>query len=207
MGWTDKNGMPTATAALLLAVTTTAFLCAADSPSLTQPWGLVIPIICYMRRAEAIGGWLLFFHITNITSFIASLVMAAVDHSGLSPGAWDDGLSYALFLADYLPAFLLMPVSIVVAELLRSGRKVRWLKPLRVVLWVRFIHCLFSFIIELTWFEVDASFFFTVTSLFSSFAWALYFIFSKRVRSVYVDRDWPAPPPPKKWTPIPPSRE
>ena len=201
MSWTAKNGSPTADAALLLAVTTTALLCAADAPSVAQPWGLIIPVICVMRRAHEIGGWLLFFHISNITSFVASLVMLAVEHSGLSPDAWDDGLSYGLFLADYVPAFVLMPVSIVVAELLRSGRNVRWLKPLRVVLWLRFAHCLFSFVIELTWFEPDATFILTVTSLLSTFAWALYFMFSKRVRSVYIDRDWPALPPPKKWTP------
>lgn len=179
--------------AMVLWSVAVAFLCAADGPAFAQPWGIVIPIICVSRRRHEIGGWLLFFHISNFSGLLTSLMFMGVGSENYLPQTWGgQNFLYAAFLFQMIPGVLLLVCVLVLAEKLRLSRDARWLVPLRTALWLNVAHAVAVVAADLLWFEVDVSMAFDVLAVFTSSVWALYFAFSKRVRSVYVARDWPA---------------
>jgi hypothetical protein len=152
-----------------------------------------IPIICASRRRYEIGGWLLFFHISNFTGLLTSLVFMGVGAENYLPQNWGgQNFLYTAFLFQMIPGLLLLGAVLVLAEKLRISRDPRWLMPLRTALWLNFAHAVAVVAVDLLWFELDVSMALDALAVFTSCAWALYFVFSKRVRKVYVTRDWPA---------------
>jgi hypothetical protein len=180
--------------ALVLWSVAVAFLCAAEGPAVRQPWQVLIPIICFARRRHEIGGWLLLFHIANYSGLLTSLMFMSVGSENYLPQTWGgQDFLYAAFLFQVIPGVLLLVCVLVLAEKLRLSRDARWLVPLRTALWLNGAHAVAVVVVELIWFEVDASMALNVVAVFSSTVWALYFAFSKRVHSVYIARDWPRP--------------
>jgi len=175
-----------------------ALLAAADASSPTAPVGVVILLICIARKKEAIGGWLLLFHIQNYQSLLVTLVFAFLNRRDYDPAAWSEAPHlYLWFILSVVPSILWLPVQLVVAERLRVRRArprgpgelpEQQLRTMQRVLWV-------ALGLALVGISVDAALFpdnllFSGISLVPAIGWALYFQLSQRVRRVYVARDW-----------------
>jgi len=171
-----------------------------DTPVTSAPVGgigillaLIVWYICASRKKKEIGGWLLYYYIQLYIGAITT-VLATVD-------SFDDFLSetwinkpdlYPFFLLTTVPALLLLCAQFAVAERLRVSRNYIYVPILRYILFADIVYSLIAMAINNRYFE-ESSAAFTIISIIWPSIWIPYFYFSKRVRSVFKNRDWLAP--------------
>jgi hypothetical protein len=151
--------------------------------------GLVMVFICAKRKAEEIGGWSLYFYIQLYLGVILTVAMALAWFDNYLPGTWAANPSlYPLFLLSVVPGIFILPIELVTAERLRMTRDARFVGMLRAVLWVQLGAAVIGTAIDAANFPDSLPF--DVVSLIWPTIWLPYFYISRRVKRVFVTKDW-----------------
>src|SRR4029078_6749233 len=104
------------------------------------------------RKAEEIGGWLLYYYIQIYIGLLATVAIFAVSLENYKPSSWSAAPSlYPWFLLSAVPGILVVPAQVTVAELLRRSRSQRFLRWLRVGLWIDAACARLAIAIDLTY--------------------------------------------------------
>jgi len=151
---------------------------------------LIIALICILRRKDAIGGWLLFYFISMVLSMLIWLAVTIPALPLLDPSAWNDKGRYALFLFTAISNDVLIMAQFIVSMMIISKRFRDWryVNYLRIILLSQIILSLIILPVDLS--ISPESVLLDVISTIAPAIWLSYFTFSKRVRSVYRDKDW-----------------
>jgi len=154
-------------------------------------WGIIICAwICNKRREKAIGGWLLYYYIQLYIGVIWFSIFTLTSLENYIPGNWDDPTLYLYYLLSVIPQDIATIVELIVASLLlkirfRNSSKVNLLK---IVFVFSIIFSIIGLIIDFFYWKESIPF--AILGLVSYSFWLLYFIYSKRVRSVLIDNNW-----------------
>jgi hypothetical protein len=153
---------------------------------------LIMAYICSQRKKEEIGGWLLYYYIQIYIGLIATIAIFAVSLENYKPSSWSAAPSlYPWFLLSAVPGILVIPAQVVVAELLRRSRSERFLRWLRIVLWIDAACALLAVAIDLVYFR--DSLFLDILPIVWVTVWLPYFYVSTRVKKVFVTKTWLVP--------------
>lgn len=151
--------------------------------------GLIVWYICAKRKAQEIGGWLLYFYIQLYVGVIITLLIGLASFENYLPSTWVENRSlYPLFLLSVVPGLLILPIQLVAAERLRRSRDARWVRILRTVLWVELAAAALGAVIDSAEFPDNLAS--DVLAVVWPSIWLPYFYISKRVRKVFVTKDW-----------------
>ena len=149
----------------------------------------------YLFRRKAIGGWLLLFY---ITLYFGAFILFISSSSGiinhfklfLDPILWKD---ISLFIMNFLVILLVIFhfISIMVATILLFRRNEKNLKLLLKTFYAILIINIMIFATNIlySW----TSYILITTHFFVIATWTLYFLKSRRVQMVFVDRNWVYP--------------
>ena len=190
---------PRLVALLALALLEAATLYAADEQTRGVPGGgacsaIVMYLICSRRKKEEIGGWLLYFYIQLYLGLLVTVVVTAFSYENYLPSTWTEAEPgmYFWFLLSTLPGVVLFPLQLVVAEALRITRRagLRWV--LIGVLAADLLMAIVAFAIDTTYFPDNTIL--DVVAMIWPVVWIPYFLVSKRVKRVFVTRDWTTTP-------------
>ncbi|SEK32704.1 DUF2569 family protein [Nitrosovibrio tenuis] len=153
---------------------------------------LIIWFVCASRRKKEIGGWLLYYYIRlYIGAIIVILVIVGRRDSYLSEAWINTPDLYPFFLLTTVPGLLLYCAEIVVAEKLRRSRNYAYVPILRYILFANIVSSLIAIAINDKYFEGSSPGFSTnIMTMIWPIIWIPYFYFSKRVKSVFKNRDW-----------------
>jgi hypothetical protein len=153
---------------------------------------LIMAYICSRRKKEEIGGWLLYYYIQLYIGLIATVVILAVSLENYKPTSWSAAPSlYPWFLLSTVPGILVVPAQVIAAEVLRRSRSARFLRWLRVVLWIDAACAVLAVAIDLAYFR--DSLFLDILPIIWVTVWLPYFYVSTRVKKVFVTKDWLVP--------------
>ena len=153
---------------------------------------VVAAIICYFRRKEAIGGWLLFYFFQLYYGAFNSLpVFIQGIGGGWFPTSFNSSSDYLMFLLIILPTNLCILSEVVISILLmqHQTRDKKYVKILLIVFAVDFLTSIISLPIDISNTDYVASFISFLHVLLSAL-WFFYFRTSNRVKLVFVDKKW-----------------
>jgi hypothetical protein len=145
--------------------------------------------ICARRKKEEIGGWLLLFYIQMYAGALVTLIFTLVSISNYSPTSWTEAPTlYPLFLLSAVPGIVLRFVELVVAERARRARSWKLVRRLRMVLWIDISAAVLGALIDASYFPDNLPL--SILAIGWPLVWLPYFYVSKRVRGVFVTKDW-----------------
>ncbi|HEU4855387.1 MAG TPA: DUF2569 family protein, partial [Nitrosospira sp.] len=152
---------------------------------------LLIWYVCASRKKKEIGGWLLYYYIRLYIGVIIVVLVAVSSYDSYLPEAWTNTPDlYPFFLLTTVPGLLLYCAEFVVAEKLRKSRNYFYVHILRYILFAALASSLIAMVIKNKYFEEDSTTFFNITTMVWPIIWIPYFYLSKRVKSVFKNRDW-----------------
>jgi len=152
--------------------------------------GQVILIIwCVQSRHKPIGGWLLLFFIQLYLGIVVTAVLTVSSIANYYPSTWNGSPLYYLFLLSTVPGLLLRATQTVAGCFLLRTRAWKWVSRLRVLLVADLVCAIISLVIDLASFP--DSIVFSVIALIWPLMWLPYFYVSKRVKRVFLTKDWP----------------
>ena len=166
------------------------------------PAALVVAILCYALRKQPIGGWLLYYYISLYASLAVSLLLLATTLQNYSPARWQSTELYALAITTTALGQLPLLAQAVVATIFLKRREWEWLKLLRAILIAGVICIGLSIVLDSVFFRGDQ----TVLDWFAlvwTVIWLAYFFVSKRVKRVFLSKDWVERAPVSAGTPPP----
>jgi len=151
---------------------------------------LILFIICYSRRKKEIGGWLLYYFIQLYLATGILIIYALFSLSDYRPSTWDSTIRYALFLLTTIPGYLFLFAQTIVSFWLLSSEDRNWrnVNILRLIFLLDLIFSIVAIPINITLWPARVGF--NVIALIWLAIWLSYFSFSKRVHSVYKNKDW-----------------
>ncbi|GBE06009.1 hypothetical protein BMS3Abin10_01651 [bacterium BMS3Abin10] len=156
--------------------------------------GLLIWLICFWKRKNPIGGWLLYYFITLFVGFFISiaLTLAPDNLSNFNPMLWDDKIMYFFFIVTTVPSDALLLAQIVLTYYLLSSVRRDWkhILILRNILLAEIILSLVSIPIDMNYWPDTGSAFFSGYALVVSSIWYFYFKKSVRVEYVFKHKNW-----------------
>jgi len=158
------------------------------------PLALIFAVVCYLRRKESIGGWLLYFYYW-IYALVVAYAYDAFAHYRvfLSTTKVDSEHHLALFAVAY-PRLLALAVVVGVAMILLKRREWVWVERLRLALGAEIIIAGVSVALDAKYFP--KSFTVNLGRCVMMLLWFLYFCLSDRVYSVFRLKDWESARPP-----------
>ncbi len=107
------------------------------------------------------------------------------------PKAWiNEPDLYPFFLLTTVPGLLLYCAEFVVAEKLRMSRNYAYVPVLRYILFASLASSLIAIAINIKYFEGSSAGVLNIMTMIWPIIWIPYFYFSKRVKSVFKNRDW-----------------
>lgn len=178
--------------ALALLQTVPVFAASADfhqSPAAGS--GLFIAFaIAYLSRRRAIGGWLLYFYLQLYLSLLISLLFMPQVISNLKPSSWDNALLYVMFFLSVVPVLAIELIEVFAATRLLVRRSEANLNFLRWTLVALVVASIVSVAIDLVWFKEDTAIVFDFITAFFAVIWAAYFRKARRVRAVFIEKNW-----------------
>jgi hypothetical protein len=145
--------------------------------------------IVYLSRKRQIGGWLLYFYIQLYLSLIVSLMLIPQVASNLNPTQWDESFRYVMYFLSVVPVLIIDAIEVTVATRLLFRRNEGNVRLLRNIILALAIASAVAIGIDLMYFR-DATMFFDVLGLMFAVIWTLYFSKSKRVKAVFVEKNW-----------------
>lgn len=148
-------------------------------------WG-----IAYVSRRCAIGGWLLYFYIQLYLSVLLSLLLLPTSLGDFRPSVWDSAQLYVLYLVSVVPVQLLVFAEAVAATILLVRRSEGNLRGLKRILIALSVASGVTLGIDFGYFSDSPAMFFDIITFIFAVIWLLYFSTSKRVRFVFIDRNW-----------------
>lgn len=150
--------------------------------------GVIIIILCIVRRKQAIGGWLLYFLSQLLGRTVGVLMTLAESWPYLRPASWHDTTRYLLFVLSLAPRVAVScAIAVAVVMLLRTFSW-RWIERLRLLLicdvaaHLFWIGAAFHSLTSMRLMAVP----FGLLSVITMF----YFYYSKRVDKVFRTHDW-----------------
>lgn len=146
--------------------------------------------IAYLTRRRSIGGWLMYYYLQLYGSVLVNLIFVATSVHSLPPSVWDSSTRYVLFLLSTLPVWLLIAAEAVVGTYLLVRRRETNVRRLRLVIALMVVAAATALIIDFAYFKEAPDIVFDVLTLFFAIVWSLYFWRSKRVRKVFIERQW-----------------
>ena len=181
----------------LLALSLPAFA-STDTPNTSFAWGgigvlltLVIWYVCASRTKEEIGGWLLYYYIRLYIGAITVVLVTVGARDNYLPKTWiNEPDLYPFFLLTTVPGLLLYCAEFVVAEKLRRSRNYAYVPILRYILFAGLASSLIAIAINIKYFEGFSAGVLNIMTVIWPVIWIPYFYFSKRVKSVFKNRDW-----------------
>jgi Protein of unknown function (DUF2569) len=173
----------------------------ADQPKPAPPGipgcgGLVqiaLIVWCVQSRPKPIGGWLLLFFIQLYFGLLLTVVIGAASIPNLRPSTWEGSPLYYLFLLSTVPGPLLRVAQAVVGTGLLKTRNGKWVRWMRGLLIADFVCALIGLGVDVAVFP--ANIVFSALALIWPMIWLPYFYVSKRVKSVFLTKDWGQTPP------------
>jgi len=162
------------------------------APSAGGALALILFVICYSRRKKAIGGWLLFYFIQLFWGVFLSLILTLTSIRNYNPSEYGSTSLYLLFLMTTIPSFLLRLAQVGLSFKLIPDQHRNWkfVNMLRVILGLELLFALIGIPIDLVHWPENVAL--DIFALIWPLIWLPYFSFSKRVRSVYLSKDWDA---------------
>jgi len=156
--------------------------------SIPVTW-IILWLICYNRRKEDIGGWLLFYYIQLYVGIVITLLVLPFSVESLLPSRWvgAPGL-YALYLLANLPVLAILFAQVIVAHRLRRSRDPAYLVPLRRILWAALLLSAVKLGIDIKFFQLTLEL--DALAVLWPACWLPYFYRSIRVQHVFVTKDW-----------------
>jgi Protein of unknown function (DUF2569) len=152
---------------------------------------LVVWYVCESRREKEIGGWLLYYYIRLYIGAILVVLVTVSSRDSYLPKAWINTPDlYPFFLLTTVPGLLLYCAEFVVAEKLRTSRNYAYVPVLRYILFAALASSLIAIAINNKYFEESSAGFSNMMTMIWPIIWIPYFYFSKRVKSVFKNRDW-----------------
>jgi hypothetical protein len=149
---------------------------------------LIMWWICYHRRQQPIGGWLLYYFIQLYVAFAFALFITLISLENYRPSAWEGSNLYYLFLLSTVPGLIIEIAQVIVATGLLRVRDWRWVSYLKMVLVVHLVFVGIAIAIDAMYFQ--DSIVFDVLALIWPIIWLPYFSKSKRVERVFKTKDW-----------------
>lgn len=155
-------------------------------------WAVAL-ISAYLRRKNEIGGWLFVYLIVLFGGSIIFLPQMIPLFSYYTPSVWDDKSLYIQFIALNAPIMVLTLGQIIIGAIIfiKKFRSWKLVKLLRVILGLEIGFILIKIV---TWQAEPqlrpADITPDIVSLIWPSIWLLYFIFSKRIRRVFLTKDW-----------------
>lgn len=151
---------------------------------------LVAFAIVYLSRRRAIGGWLLYFYIQLYLSLVVSLIFVTQVLSNLNPSKWDNSLLYVMFFLSVVPVLAAEAIEVFAATRLLFRRNEQNVKFLQNTLVALVATCAVALVIDLAYFRDDPALFFDILTFVSAMIWTLYFSKARRVKLVFIERNW-----------------
>jgi Protein of unknown function (DUF2569) len=169
-----------------------------DTPNTSFAWGgigvlltLVIWYVCASRTKEEIGGWLLYYYIRLYIGAITVVLVTVGARDNYLPKTWiNEPDLYPFFLLTTVPGLLFYCAEFVVAEKLRMSRNYAYVPVLRYILFAGLASSLIAIAINIKYFEGFSAGVLNIMTVIWPVIWIPYFYFSKRVKSVFKNRDW-----------------
>lgn len=155
------------------------------------PFGFALVILCYVRRKENIGGWLMFFYYQIYASIVLFLLTAIGSAQAYWPSYWDELSDYILFLSAVLFRDFAFVLVAAVASVLLTHRKWVWVRNLRIALIVALGIMVIPLVLDVLFFQ-DALVWNLLRAIMLG-AWLVYFYVSDRVKSVFPEETLPQP--------------
>lgn len=116
------------------------------------PVGLIFALLCYFRRMDEFGGWLMFFYYQIFATIVLLLLQVFWRFREYLPSWWESEWDHIIFLYAVLPrifAFLLVGG---VALVLIKQRNWFWVRNLRVALASAMVLVTMSLLVDLAYF-------------------------------------------------------
>ena len=146
--------------------------------------------IVYLSRRRAIGGWLLYFYIQLYLSFTISLIFVPQTLTNLNPKQWDNSFLYVMFFLSVVPVMVTEILEIIAATKLLLRRNEQNVNFLRKILITLVATSAIAFAIDIAYFSEDPAVIFDVLTLVFGIIWALYFSKARRVKLVFIAKNW-----------------
>ena len=176
---------------LLTSVAPVAAQSGTQNPSTPVPGvgALIMWYVCAKRKAQEIGGWLLYFYVQLYIGVVISLLISLASYENFLPSTWVKNQSlYPLYVLSVVPGIVILPIQLVAAERLRKSRDVRFVRTVRTVLWVQLAAAAVGAVIDFAQFPDNLPF--DALAVIWPSIWLPYFYMSKRVKRVFETKDW-----------------
>ena len=153
------------------------------------PVAVMMAIVSYVRRNQAIGGWLLYFYYW-ICAFLFVFLMDVIQHpAAYFSKTFKPDIHLALMIAA-LPRLIASGTMVITAFLLLKKKEWIWVERLRLCLIVTSLCAGISVVIDNYYFP--RSIFTNFIKLIGLLIWTAYFFASMRVNDVFRTKTWEA---------------
>lgn len=153
--------------------------------------GLVIAFaIAYFSRKRQIGGWLLYFYLQLYITLVFTLILAPQILSNLNPKEWDDSFLYVMYVLSVAPVLIIQIIQVISATKLLFRRNEQNVIFLRKLLYILVVTSVITIAIDIVYFSEDPAIFFDAITLVFAIIWSLYFSKAKRIKMVFIDKNW-----------------
>jgi hypothetical protein len=154
------------------------------------PFGLLFALLCWFRRKEEIGGWLMFFYYQIYAGMFLSVLIVAKQIGVYMPRPWKNETNHIFFIIAAIPRLVGFLMILIIATILLKKRELSWLSKLRLVMGIELTLMACSLLIDV--YRFPSAFTFNLTQAILLSLWLTYFYQSQRVHQVFVTHDWGA---------------
>jgi hypothetical protein len=159
---------------------------AADLRFNSSTLALLGAFLAAIRRKRAIGGWLLYFFCQVLLGL--ALIISTTHWKLYLSRAWSDPVRYFLFTLSSLPRVALLSAIAVISMELFHTREWHWVYGLRLALLTYLFLDAMKLLVDISYFPDNARL--DTLSLAFPSVWIVYFSVSRRVRCVFLEKNW-----------------
>jgi hypothetical protein len=152
------------------------------------PLGLLFALLCWFRRKEEIGGWLMFFYYQVYAGTFLSLSAVAKQIGVYTPRPWKNETNHIFFIIAAIPRLVGFLMIVIIATILLKKRELSWLSRLRLVMGIELTLMACSLLIDA--YRFPSAFTFDLTEAILLSLWLTYFFQSQPVHDIFVTHDW-----------------
>ena len=138
-------------------------------------------IIAFLRRKQAIGGWLFYFFCQVLLGL--TLIAVTTHWKTYRPGLWGDPKQYFLYAVSNLSRVIVLVAIAMVSWVAVRTRQWQWVCALRYALVTYAFLTVLKLLVDVIWFPTTANM--DMVALAFPCVWIFYFELSRRVRSVF----------------------